>query len=106
MQVVAADLATEAGVEAVAEIAAGRPLSMLVNNAGVAHYMPLADLPPRKARELMHVKVTAPTLLTRAALPGMLERGAGTIVNVAGMLAFSGPAPAAPAPGQIGRAHV
>ncbi|MFC3744419.1 SDR family NAD(P)-dependent oxidoreductase [Paractinoplanes deccanensis] len=100
VQVVAADLATEAGVEAVAEIAAGRPLSMLVNNAGVAHYMPLADLPPRKARELMHVKVTAPTLLTRAALPGMLERGAGTIVNVAGMLAFSGPAPAAPAPGQ------
>lgn len=28
--------------------------------------------------------------LTRAAVPGMLARSAGTIVNVAGMIAFSG----------------
>ncbi len=38
--------------------------------------------------------VAAPTLLTRAAAPGMVARGEGTIINVAGMLAFSGPAPA------------
>jgi short-subunit dehydrogenase len=31
-------------------------------------------------------------MLTLAAVPGMLERGAGTIINVAGMIAFSGPA--------------
>jgi short-subunit dehydrogenase len=30
----------------------------------------------------------------------MLERGAGTIINVAGMIAFSGPAPASPPQGQ------
>jgi len=42
-----------------------------------------------------NVKVIAPTMLTRAALPGMTKRGAGTIINIAGMLAFSGPAPAA-----------
>ena len=69
------------------------PLTMLVNNAGVAHYMPLAELPADKARELVHVKVVAPTMLTRAAVPGMLARGEGTIINVAGMIAFSGPAP-------------
>lgn len=34
----------------------------------------------------------APTLLTRAIVPGMVERGVGQIVNVAGMIAFSGPA--------------
>jgi hypothetical protein len=95
---VAADLATDAGVDAVAELCASRPLSMLVNNAGVAHYMPLADLPVDRARELVHVKVLAPTMLTRAALPGMLARGEGTIVNVAGMIAFSGPAPASQMP--------
>ena len=71
----AADLATDDGVDAVAEVCASRPLTMLVNNAGVAHYMPLAELSAEKARELVHVKVVAPTMLTRAALPGMLSRG-------------------------------
>jgi short-subunit dehydrogenase len=100
VRVVVADLATPAGIEQVAGLAAANPLTMLVNNAGVAHYMPLADLPAAKAQELVDVKVLAPTLLTRAALPGMLDRGAGTIVNVAGMIAFSGPADAAPARSQ------
>ncbi|MEH0108714.1 SDR family NAD(P)-dependent oxidoreductase [Tersicoccus sp. MR15.9] len=98
--VLVADLATDAGIDAVAQRCADRPVTLLVNNAGVAHYMPLAELPPEKARELVGVKVVAPTMLTRAVLPGMLERGSGTVLNVAGMLAFSGPAPAAPAPGQ------
>jgi len=39
-------------------------------------------------------------MLTRAALAGMLTRGSGTIINVAGMLAFAGPAPSAPPQGQ------
>lgn len=87
-----ADLASDDGIAAVAQVAASRPLTMLVNNAGVAHYMPFAELPPEKAAELIRVKELAPTLITRAAVPGMLERGEGTIVNVAGMIAFSGPA--------------
>ncbi|WP_432841430.1 SDR family NAD(P)-dependent oxidoreductase [Dactylosporangium sp. CA-092794] len=95
VQVVVADLATDEGVQTVAALAASQPLSVLVNNAGVAHYMPFHELPAAKARELMHVKVTAPTVLTRAAVPGMIDRQAGTVINVAGMLAFSGPAPAA-----------
>ena len=93
VQTLVADLATDAGIDEVAEICASRPLSMLINNAGVAHYMAMADLPAEKARELVHVKTVAPTMLIQAALPGMLERGAGTIVNVAGMLAYAGPAP-------------
>jgi short-subunit dehydrogenase len=92
VRTVAADLSTGDGLDTVAAICAAEPLTVLVNNAGVAHYMPLAQLPVAKARELVHVKVTAPTVLTRAAVAGMLERGDGRIVNVAGMLAFSGPA--------------
>ncbi|MBS2534349.1 SDR family NAD(P)-dependent oxidoreductase [Catenulispora sp. NF23] len=88
-----ADLATAAGIDAVAGVLAGEPVDLLINNAGVAHYMPLADLPTDQASELVSVKVLAPTLLTRAAVPGMLERGSGTIINVAGMIAFAGPAP-------------
>lgn len=87
-----ADLATDGGISATAKEAGSRPLTMLVNNAGVAHYMPFAELPADKAAELIRVKELAPTLITRAAIPGMLERGEGTIINVSGMIAFSGPA--------------
>jgi short-subunit dehydrogenase len=88
----AADLATDDGIDAVARICADEPLELLVNNAGVAHYMPLADLPAEQARELVKVKVLAPTLLARAAVAGMQQRGRGAIISVAGMIAFSGPA--------------
>jgi short-subunit dehydrogenase len=98
VQVVAADLSTDDGIDAVADLCANQPLTVLVNNAGVAHYMPLADLPASKARELTQVKVVAPTMLTRAAVPGMLARGTGTIVNIAGMIAFAGPAPSSVMP--------
>ncbi|MER7893064.1 SDR family NAD(P)-dependent oxidoreductase [Micromonospora sp. NPDC094482] len=98
VQTVAADLSTDAGVDAIAEVCASQPLTMLVNNAGVSHYMPLAELPADKARELVHVKVVAPTMLTRAAVAGMQQRGEGAIINVAGMIAFSGPAPSSMMP--------
>ena len=93
-----ADLGTDAGVETVARVCATEPVTMLVNNAGVAHYMPFVQLPADKATELLHVKVVAPTMLARAAAPGMVSRGAGTIINVSGMLAFSGPASLAQLP--------
>lgn len=98
IELLAADLSTDEGVDTVAGVCATQPLTMLVNNAGVAHYMPIADLSADKARELVHVKVVAPTMLIRAAVPGMVARGAGTIVNVAGMIAFSGPAQQAQLP--------
>ncbi len=98
VRTVAADLATDDGVAAVAALCAAEPLTVLVNNAGVAHYMPLAQLPADKAGELVHVKVAAPTMLTRAAVAGMQDRGEGKIVNVAGMIAFSGPADSAVMP--------
>jgi short-subunit dehydrogenase len=87
-----ADLGDDKGVEVVAEVCAAEPLTLLVNNAGVAHYMPFVDLSAAKASELLHVKVVAPTMLSRAAASGMVARGRGAIINVSGMLAFSGPA--------------
>ncbi len=92
VQTLVADLSTDEGIEAVAEVCAAQPLSMLVNNAGVAHYMPISQIPADKANEVVHVKVVAPTMLIRAAVPGLIEHGEGTIINVAGMIAFSGPA--------------
>lgn len=100
VQVVAADLAADVRTGTVAGRCAGPPLTMLASNAGVARYLSMAELPADKARELVHVKVVASAMLTRAALAGMIARGAGMIINVAGMIAFSGPAPAAAPQGQ------
>jgi short-subunit dehydrogenase len=85
-----ADLASDTGVESVAGIAAEAPLDLLVNNAALAHYMPFLELPPGSAHELVELNVLAPVLLSRAVLPGMVERGRGAIINVASLLAFSG----------------
>ena len=101
VRVVAADLSTGAGVDTVAGICATEPLTMLVNNAGVAHYMQLAELPADKATELINVKVLAPTMLSRAVVAGMRQRGEGSIINMAGMIAFSGPAPHSQLPRRV-----
>ncbi|MFE9454214.1 SDR family NAD(P)-dependent oxidoreductase [Streptomyces sp. NPDC006739] len=41
---------------------------------------------------MVNVKVLTPTQLMRAAVGPMQRRGTGTILNVSGMIAFSGPA--------------
>jgi short-subunit dehydrogenase len=89
-QAIPADLADPAEVQRICGEIAAMPVGMLVNNAGLAHYMPFADLAPAQAGELMDLNVLAPVLLTRAALPGMLARSHGTVINVASLLAFSG----------------
>jgi short-subunit dehydrogenase len=89
VKAIVADLATRDGLARVA--AECGAVDLLVNNAGIAHYMAFAELPDDKLHELLQVKCVAPTVLARAAVPGMLARGTGTIINVAGMLGFSGP---------------
>jgi uncharacterized protein len=89
-RVAEADLANGAQLEALCREAAETPLDMLVNNAGLAHYMPFSVLPTESARELVQLNVLAPVLLTRAAVGGMVERGTGAVINIASLLAFSG----------------
>jgi short-subunit dehydrogenase len=51
--------------------------------------MPILDLPPEKAEELVNLNVLAPVQMIHAALPGMVERGKGTVVSFASLLAYS-----------------
>ena len=66
------------------------PVDVVVNNAGVAESAPLA----RTERELwerhFRVNATGPYLVTRAVLPGMLERGWGRVINVASLAGLYG----------------
>lgn len=92
VRTIVADLARADDVQRLGVELANFPVDLLVNNAGLAHYMPFAQLPVERARELVDVNALAPVLLTRAVIPGMVERGRGAIINVASLLAFSGAA--------------
>jgi NAD(P)-dependent dehydrogenase (short-subunit alcohol dehydrogenase family) len=59
------------------------PVDVLVNNAGVSGSAPLARTTLDDWRTQMDVNATGAFLCTRAALPGMLERGSGRVVTVA-----------------------
>jgi len=67
------------------------PIDVLVNNAGMQWIGPTAAIPSDTAQSLITLNVIAPMMLTRAVLPGMLERRRGAIVDVASM---AGVAPA------------
>lgn len=92
VEVLAADLSTEEGREAVAERLAGdaRPVSLLVNNAGFGLGRDFLDTTWEEERALLDVLVTAPARLAHAALPGMVDRGHGAILNVSSLAARLG----------------
>ena len=102
VEVLPADLANDPDLARVeARVAGERSLDLLVNNAGFGAYMPFARLAPERAEELVRVHVLAPTRLSRAAVPGMIENKSGAIVNVASMLAFSASLPPEPLPNRV-----
>lgn len=63
-------------------------VDVLVNNAGFGDYGPFADCDPDKQMRMIDLNVRALTDITRALLPGMVERGNGRIMNVASVAAF------------------
>lgn len=66
------------------------PIDILVNNAGIEATHPFDDYPPDEMIRLIEVNLTAPMLLTRKVLPGMLRRERGHIVNVASLAGKGG----------------
>lgn len=66
------------------------PVDLLVNNAGLAHVGPVRDFAVADWDAMMAVNVKGVFLCSQAVLPGMLNRGAGHIVNVASVAARVG----------------
>jgi uncharacterized protein len=89
VQVLPADLGTHDGVAAVTERLATGDVRLLISSAGVGGYAPFVDVDPAEVVRLLTLNAVAPVQLVRAALPGMLAAGEGSIVTVASLLAFS-----------------
>jgi short-subunit dehydrogenase len=88
-EILPADLSTDAGILLVEErIRAGADVTLLVNNAGFGgggiYYR--ADM--SRAADMIHVHVMATARLTRAALPPMVERRQGAVINLGSVAAF------------------
>tara|TARA_B100000470_G_scaffold22317_1_gene14666 strand:+ start:2260 stop:3081 length:822 start_codon:yes stop_codon:yes gene_type:complete len=89
---VVVDLSDPAAVEALVprvEADLG-PIDVLVNNAGVETVDMAAVIDPADVRTATRVNLEAPMVLTRYALPGMLDRGRGHIVYLSSIAGSSG----------------
>jgi uncharacterized protein len=90
VHVVPADLTLpEAPQQIFAEIERrGLPVDILINNAGFGLYGAFAESDPRTSLNMVQVNIAALTALTRLALPGMIQRKRGKIMNVASTAGF------------------
>ncbi|MCX5993956.1 MAG: SDR family oxidoreductase [Chloroflexi bacterium] len=83
------NLCSEKDVSTIEEIVLDTAdLSVLINNAGFGTLGPFVDVDISKSLNMIALHVTAPTRLVKAALPGMLARREGIIVNVASVAPF------------------
>jgi 3-hydroxybutyrate dehydrogenase len=89
---VSVDVTDAASVEsAVAQaVAALGPIDVLVNNAGIAESASFARTDPAMWDRHLRINATGPYLMTRAVLPGMLERRWGRVVNIASVAGLHG----------------
>ncbi len=89
VEVLPADL-TQAADLAVVEtrLRAGAPVDILVNNAGAALLGTFEGADPDAMEQLLRLNVTAPTRLASAALPGMVARQTGAIINIGSVVSL------------------
>ena len=71
-------------------------IDVLVNNAGLGGFAPLVEMTDEQWSGVLDVTLNGTFRMTRAVLPHMLERGAGSIVNNASVLGWRA---------QAGQAH-
>ena len=86
------DVTDEPAVQAmVADIAATLgPVDILVNNAGIIKRIPMHEMAAEEFRQVVDIDLTAPFIVAKAVLPGMIAKGRGKIINVCSMMSELG----------------
>jgi 3-hydroxybutyrate dehydrogenase len=89
---VSVDVSDEASVEAAIDAARSRfgGIDILINNAGITPSAPLHNTSLAMWNEVLAINLTGAFLCTRAALPDMIERKWGRVVNVASIAGLMG----------------
>lgn len=90
VEIIAADLNNKADLARVERVLSTNPgITLLVNNAGIGAVAPLLDADVDKMQAMIELNITALTRLTYAAVPGLVARGGGTIINIASAVAIA-----------------
>jgi short chain dehydrogenase len=85
-----ADLGDKPALAKIEAILQGDPsIAMLVNHAGTASVAPLLSADVDKMEDMIALNVTALTRFTHTVAPAFVARGAGTIINIASIVAIS-----------------
>ncbi len=81
---VTADLRQRSAIEAMMAdlISRSGAIEIVVNNAVVRHFAPISQFPPDRWEEALAVNLSAPFHIIRLALPGMMQRNWGRILNL------------------------
>lgn len=82
VEVVLAELSEKEGIRKVIETMQEKQVEILVNNAGFGANSLFYECDLEVAEQLASVSVIAPMELIRAALPDMVKRKSGTIINI------------------------
>jgi short-subunit dehydrogenase len=88
VDVVAADLGQREGCDLVIKQLGDRVVDVVVNNAGAGWIGLFHEAPAERQTEIVDVNCRAVIALTRAFLPGMIERRRGHIVQIASVAGF------------------
>jgi gluconate 5-dehydrogenase len=66
------------------------PIDILVNNAGIIKRIPMCDMTAAQFRQVIDVDLNGPFIVSKAVIPGMIERGHGKIINICSMMSELG----------------
>lgn len=65
-------------------------IDILVNNAGIIKRIPMCEMTAAQFRQVVDVDLNAPFIVSKAVIPGMIEKGHGKIINICSMMSELG----------------
>ncbi|WP_320121165.1 gluconate 5-dehydrogenase [uncultured Sphaerochaeta sp.] len=65
-------------------------VDILVNNAGIIRRVPMHEMSAEEWRKVIDIDLNAPFIVSKAVLPGMMERKSGKIINICSMMSELG----------------